>query len=321
MKVVINAIQTEKEFFIQREGNAYSNMPINQLFFDGVSATSTFHANWFKISSTPKRVHTLVNQPRINYRLELIDKSLESDRFPASFSIDEVMEHGDEWKSEYQHLSSLYGEVSDVQPPLEEDVEFEFKVILAVSNIQEYADFAYVADNSAYHKDPKLRVTARSMTHQVIDKILFPDLLLPSQPCSLSSKETYGIVREYIKNNINPKAAEITSDYEFCFTVKKKIPLATPYQNSYETKKNNGKSYRPPRINNHLVKSKGVEVFEMTHDKRNYANYTPIVGFCGDNQEDLKNNIDKYLEELINYINVPLVECQHCNGVGVVDNP
>ena len=46
--------------------------------------------------------------------------------------------------------------------------------------------------------------------------------------CRLTSQESFDIIRWYIKRNIDPKAAEMTSDYDFCLTVKKLIPLESP---------------------------------------------------------------------------------------------
>lgn len=334
-KLIIQAIQTEDGFFIKDESQSgnyaesyHHSSNLSKLFFDGEKPEPTFHAVWVKIKNKPKRIYGLVNQSDTNYRFELIDKSLESDKFPATFKFEEVAEKGEYgyhdpiWNENVRHLQSLYELKSDKQPSREEDIEFEFKVILVVDNIKEYQDFCYTYTEDYDHYNNKYRtinVTAKSITHQVIDKIIFPEPLLPSRPCTLSSKETYGIIREYIKNNINPKAAEITSDYDFCFTVKKKVKLAAPYESKHEFKTSRGKSYRPPRIKKTLVEHKSVEVFEMTHAKAKYRNYTVIEGFRGDNQEDLKNNIDAYLEELISYINLPLQECSCCKGVGVVD--
>lgn len=327
-KLVIQAIQTEDGLYIKKERLDYYTADLNGFFFDGNLAQPTFHTDWYKIAKKPERIYRLVNQPNINYRFELIDKSLESEKFPLSFKFEEVAEKGEYgysdplWNENTRHLSSLYELKSDTQPHLEEDIEFEFKIILVVDNIKEYQDFcySYKGERSNWDgKHPTINVTAKSITHQVIDKIIFPEPFLPSRPCSLSSKDTYGIIREYIKNNINPKAAEITSDYDFCFTVKKKIKLPTPYESKHEFKTSRGKSYRPPRVKKTLTENKMVEVFEMTHDERKYQGYTVVEGFRGNNQEDLKNNIDAYLEELITYINIPLEECSCCKGVGMVD--
>lgn len=67
-------------------------------------------------------------------------------------------------------------------------------------------------------------------------------------------------------------------------------------------------------MSNRVIKT----VFEMTSHERKYSGYTPIDGFRGKNQADLKNKIDEYLEKLIDRINEPLSDCPRCNGLGVV---
>lgn len=327
-KLPIVAIQTENGFFIAHETmvtepSHYQQRGLSTYYFDGVKGQNTFLPNWYKIEKVPERVYQMVGQPNINYRYELIDKSLESEKFRAVLIRDEIASLKDydwTWKEEYRPLRSLYEEKFDTQPPKEVDEIFEFKIILVVDNIKEYADFDYVANNCHWHDDPKLHVTSKSISHQIIDKIVFPPPVLPSLPCKLSSFDSYGIIREFVKNNINPRVAEITSDYKFCFTVKKKIPLAKPYKSTWENKKNNGKSYKPPKYNQKMVQDKSIQVFEMTNAVDKYQGYTVIEGFEGDNQEDLKNNIDTFLEELITKINEPLKECECCNGIGVVEN-
>ena len=54
--------------------------------------------------------------------------------------------------------------------------------------------------------------------------MLTPEFCIHERPCKLTSKkQMYSIVRNWIKTNINPKCAEITNDYDFCFTVKRKL--------------------------------------------------------------------------------------------------
>jgi hypothetical protein len=147
---------------------------------------------------------------------------------------------------------------------------------------------------------------------------MYPDILLPSRPCKLTSQQMYKIVREYIKQNINYTYATITSDYNFCFTVQKKIILDNPYENKTEIKKQNGHSYHPPKYNTKYTKDRLVPIFEMTYSPENYKGYTSIPEMWGENQEDLKEKVDRYCQELIEIINKPLVDCPHCHGEGVI---
>ena len=77
---------------------------------------------------------------------------------------------------------------------------------------------------------------------------------------------------------------------------------------------------KKPKYETRYRKSREVEVFNMTSAKDKYNNYTIIKGFEGNSEEDLKNKIDTYLEELMAIINEPLHDCPHCKGMGVILN-
>jgi len=57
----------------------------------------------------------------------------------------------------------------------------------------------------------------------------------------------------------------------------------------------------------------------MTNDKDNYQGYTPIQGFHGNNIKELKENIDRYLSELMEIINKETKDCPLCGGHGIIE--
>ena len=171
--------------------------------------------------------------------------------------------------------------------------------------------------NSFKQEYGSTNITSSNIQHQEVDKIIFPSILLPNTPCKLSSENTYKIIRAYIQDNIDPKVAKITSDYDFCFEVVKKIQLAKPYT-SERTYKPKGR--RKIEIVKTFRDTRDARCFEMTHSGSNYKGYTTIKGFEGNNEADLKEQIDAYLKDLIEFINEPLKECPNCNGVGVLLN-
>ena len=125
----------------------------------------------------------------------------------------------------------------------------------------------------------------------------------------------YDITRQYIKENIDNSVAKITSDYDFCFAVKKIVKLLQPetitYQNIFgRTKKEREK------IRYTTKEYKEITIFEMTHKQENYKGYTAIEPMYANNEDELKQKIDTWLKELITAINEPLVQCTHCNGTG-----
>ena len=123
------------------------------------------------------------------------------------------------------------------------------------------------------------------------------------------------IVKYDFKENIDSKYATITSDYDFCFTVKKKIELFTPEK--YELDVSPIKA-RKPRYETRYRKTREHEIFEMTYSPENYKGYTPIKEFEGKDLKDLKHNIEVFCKNLIEKINTPLKDCPHCKGYGVI---
>lgn len=99
------------------------------------------------------------------------------------------------------------------------------------------------------------------------------------------------------------------------FTVKKVIPLAE--QVVYTIDVNAFHSRRKPKYQKRY-QDREVEIFEMTSSEHKYKGYTVIEPFIGNNEEELGENIRKYLKELMDYINKPLKECKHCKGKGVI---
>ena len=321
--ISIAAIKTDVCYFTQNANQTcgYSGHGLSDYLYDGKKAQPTFHPKWLKIAKPPKKIEIEVKQLDINYRFVLVDKTLESPKFPLSFTRESVCFYNEkdyywQWKTEFTHLSSLYKEVSDPVPNALETVPFDFKVVCEIDNIKEYAGFSYLTQKTHWISDGKVNLTNKDVSYQGIDRIVFPDVVLPSRPSVLSSEQSYGIIREFVKTHINPKVAEVTSDYDFCFTVCKKVKIATPYTHIWDDKVGR-KTVKRSRF----VSDRRVEIFEMTHTGSNYKGYTPISGFRGKNHEDLRENIDKFLKDLIADINKPIEECQCCKGMGVVVPP
>ena len=55
----------------------------------------------------------------------------------------------------------------------------------------------------------------------------------------------------------------------------------------------------------------------MTPKSKKYDNYTVLPNMEAKNNKALKRKIDKYLKDLMDYINEPIVLCEHCNGTGI----
>lgn len=260
MKII--AIKTNEGYLISDniENKSYFTSHIKDLFFDSVKADTTFKSDWFKIKSKPVKIERLIYGTTNYVGFKLKDESL-SDRFKETYWNDEVFDEDAEYLDFFRDISSLYERIVKKTEDKFEQVEFEWDEILEIEIFKEPDGFNYKAAGQ-WERETYPSITEKNLKYDILTQVITPSILLHTQPCKLSSKETYDIIRKYIKENINPRVAEITSDYDFCFTVKKKIPLAKPY--SYQIDVNNSifdKRKRKPSYETRLVDKKKYTSF------------------------------------------------------------
>lgn len=292
-KIKFKAIKASDGYFIKLE----SRYPValeGKFKFNGEEPRATHKQYWYKVSSIikPERITPKTRTIR-GYHLKKQYTSTEE--MPAKVQKDffgsDVYEH---------ELFNLYEAVHDEVPEKSESIQIEVETIAEVEGdivehkmaIPVYGDYA--------HKGKTYTISNTNIKISLIDELVTPDLLKESLPCRLPSEESYKIIRSHIKDNIDPKVAIISSDYEFCLTVKKRIPAAK------ET------------IDKRNVRE--VQVFETSplRNGKPYNNYTATKPFEGKNAKDLEENIEKYLKELMVEINRPYVDCETCKGMGVL---
>jgi hypothetical protein len=313
----IIAVKTKEGFYITENPSYETSLP--KYLVNGKHPQPTFNKRWVFVKDEPKKIEKFVSHPSINYRYELIDTSMASDKIPTILLEDEATYHDDGercWKEEYFHLRSLYVRNCDKQPDTIEPVDFALRVAMEVDTIKEPESFGYKA---IARWDETFTITDKDVIRQVIDTMIFPDLLLPTRPCKMTSKQTFDIIRAHVKDNIDSRYAMITSDYDFCFTVKKKVVLEDPV--SYQVDINNnmfsGRKKTPKYVTRNTT-TRDYTIFEMTSKESAYKGYTIIAGFAGDNNEDLRQKIDAYLKDLMDFINDPVRECPQCKGAGIL---
>lgn len=240
------------------------------------------------------------------------------DEYKGCLGFKEEIEYDDRFNFEHE-IDSFYNYEYHKRDEIQEVDDLEIEVIMELENFNlptiEYR--AYGATNMNAYWDGEYNITGKDVEHQLIDKIMFPNILLPERPCKFTSKQMYDITRAYIKDNINNKYATISSDYDFCFEVKKKIKKYTPEEATYynifaKTKKQRNTPHKK------IVKYREETIFKMTNSKSKYDGYPIIEEMTAKNETELKEKIDTWLSNLIEKINEPLVECPHCNGLGVI---
>jgi len=289
----------------------YHHSDIKDLFFDGEKPQKTFSANWLQIKQYPSKIEKLVGVPSTNRRYEIKNKNLVSEDLPEIINYEECDNYDED-------ILVLYTYNDDKHDPILQDIEYEIEVVFEVENFELPPVFNYKAIKKVDFANKEFNITNVNVSHQLFDKLIFPEVMLHTRPCSISSQNLYSLVRQYVKDNIDTKVAKITSDYDFCFSVKKIIPLIEPktvsYQNIFaKTKKERSK------IQYATSTYKEVDIFEMTHAQSKYNNYTVIQPIFADNENQLKEKLDNFLEDLITIINQPLKLCEHCNGTGYAE--
>jgi len=317
-------IKCKDKYFVSafRSGRYKPYTSLKGYLINGKTPIETFQTGWSAIEKEPKRLQQYAKQPDINYRYVLIDETMKSDKIPLEIKQeDAAYKDGYDWvwKDEYKTYRSLYQLVTDKQSDTLQDIEFEYETVIEVKEVKDFKGFAYDIAKSNWKHEGTIKLTEKNVHYQMIDKIVFPDILLPGRPCSLSQKQSFDIVRQYVKQHVNYEVASITSDYDFCFTVKKKIPLSETEQ--YRVDVNNSwfqKRKRKPKFETRYKRYREIECFNMA--PKPYESYRIIQGFRGKDQEDLKNNIDNYCKKLIEFINEQVSDCPQCKGRGVILN-
>lgn len=294
--------------------NYYTSRLLNLIFDEVNQVKETFNKGWYFLDRFPEKVQIPCNGEITNRRYELLD------RFKGAKNLPSVIAYSD--RDKYLDLDEDYLEVYEYKYDQGDeylaDFPIEWEVLCVISDYKESPLFNYDAYTSRNFDRRVYQVTNADIKHSVIDKMLLPAPLLGSQPCSLSSEAMYGIVRQYVRENIDKSVALISSDYDFCFEVQKIVQLVEPvtvnYQNIFARTKKERAKWRTE-----IHKSKKVKIFAMTNSKDNYKGYPVIEALVAANEWELKEKLDTFLAELMKKINEPLEQCECCKGTGYKD--
>ncbi|MEC2062653.1 hypothetical protein [Bacillus inaquosorum] len=293
MKLI--GIKTNNCFLVSDniEGKRYFYSKLDELLFDGKRATETYKSDWFKLDKEPRVIERQMPAEKINHRYELKEGFQETDLTPQVINVSYIDE-----ESEYYEVKGLYDLKFEEVPQQNEKIEFEMNVIEEIDG------------------ELKLQSHNFNLNYNLLDRIQTHPMLLETKPCYLSHEESYKIIRNHIKANINPKFARITSDYDFCLTVVKVLELYKPHE--YIVDLNAMYKRRKPKLEKRFQTKREVEIYNVA--PKAYQSYPIVEPFSGKDVEDLKSNIKKFLDDLMAKINEPLGECKCCKGRGVILN-
>lgn len=322
MKNKIMLIKTDKccfisDCFVKKENSYdynYHRGVIPKLFFDGEKATETWGKHWYRINKYPGKIEISVPPEQINRRYEIKNTDNITKKLP------QIILDKDSEEYDCDILDTLYELKYEISEPGKKKYDIDIEVVCEVDNFIEPCEFSYKTTNRFNYEDRVYTITNADIKHSMFDKIILPDILLTNKPCQLSSKQMYDITRQYVKDNIDNKMARITSDYDFCFTVRKIVPLLEPKEISYSHIFARTKRERE-KIHYKTATTKEFDIFSMTNDQENYKGYTAIEGMFANSEAELKQKVDLWLETLIGIINKPMQQCPHCKGTGYVGEP
>lgn len=327
-----NVIKCEDGLYINKQRNSYSTEHINTEFeqFNGHEndIVPMWKDGWYLLKGETDLTSYQVKRSgeRANFRWELIDKEDNPLNLPDVIAQENADEIYDDYeyhigsKCVYSKYSSLYKRVYDTLADTWKDADCEVvqRGTLSVSDVNNFQSMkvSLHGESQCYGKNEQLNVELSNIvSYADIEEMITPPLAMHNRPCQLTSHQTYRIIRSYVKEHIDHTYGIITSDYDFCFTVKKRIPIK-PYVITREITKDNGRSYKRPKFSHSDVTYKTWDLFEMTHADSRYKGYTVIRGFTGNSLADLVDNIKSFLDELMDRINAPVTECEHCGGYG-----
>ncbi len=315
--IKIMVVKTDKGCFISdcfaTSGYDYNyhKSVIGRLLFNGKLPTATYYPNWYYIEGYPTLIQIEKEGNAINKRYELNNKSIATDKMP------EIIPYEKKEDYNYDVIENLYSFKYDREPNYLEEYPCEIQEVCEVDNYTFPPQIEYKGIHKWNYSDTPYTIKNADVQHQMLDKMIFPAVLLHESPCKFTSKQMYDITRQYILEHIDNSVAKITSNYDFCFTVRKLIPLIEPETISYKNIFARTKRERN-KIHTSIKKYEEKDIFEMTYSPENYRGYTAIPEMCAKSESELKEKVDKWLDGLIEIINKPLCQCPECNGTGYV---
>lgn len=294
----------------------------SKILINGVPSEMSFCPNWIIVKNVYDIKSVELKQPDLAINKRYIRKDSAPKTLPEIFYRDEIPDY-------FDNICELYTYEVDYLPQPNKNIEFEAEFLgeLKMDSLGDPTTFKFTMNkigmgngecidyNSLFSGYPW---SDNSIHVDEVIKSVVPNFAWHLYPCSLTSSASYRIVRHHVKNYIDTRFARITSDYDFCFTVSKLIPIK-PWISKNEQLNQKGKSYRPPRITERKITHKEEPIFSMTQDKDKYRGYPIIDGFQGNSLKDLEDNILRYLNELMELINKPLSLCPKCEGQGYAE--
>lgn len=294
-------ILPDKIYISDSRNTNYSVIDLTTFIFDCGEAKETNKKGWYELPCLPKTLQRKISPLPIISHYKLKDGFVSTDKLPESVSVDFFKYDDDIEEYSNSEIKGLYEAVLEKKEPYLENIEFEIATI------------AHKNSNWKFVNAPP------NVQHHLLDEITKHPAVLQDERCFLSTEESYKRIREFVKTNINPRVAYVSSDYDFHFEVSKKIQL---HEKEEYKRCTNIFAKRPKYVKDYRLDRK-ISIYDIIpkeETRKSYSEHSHVAPkFEGANYEDLEANIKNYLNELIEKINEPLKDCPHCKGRGVVN--
>jgi len=313
----IQAIRTSDGFFIKdSEAKDYSSDVLRNIHFGRQAPEASWKRFWYKVDDvyTKPEKYTPPTKKLVGYVLK--SEYAPTEALPKDVSVEFFSDYEDSRRGLYD---SVYEDVPDSY----EDIEVEVEEVAELDGKLIHEKIFFPVYGKYPNSDGKsFTITNDHIKLGLLDELITPEILKEERPCELDSTKSFAIIRTHIKDNINPKVAEITSDYDFCLTVSKKIPLSVKEECTVDENFSlfSRRKRKPRFVTKYRVERK-KEFYKIAPriDGKVYDKYPEAPIFRGENARNLKANIVEYLTKLMEEINRPLVDCPHCKGEGVIE--
>jgi hypothetical protein len=319
--VKLKTLKTNKGLYVATAtyGTDYSDYRVN-----GLDGEATFSPQWnyYAGMSEVQKLERKVTLGRELTHYEIKDPNLVVDgKIPDKLCKDDLQYDEDGYATgSYAAISSLYQPVYAPAKSHWQGLEFEVTKSTSadIDNIEDpvkmkislYGDPQYPNSSGTREVDLKSITSIGEL-----DAMLTPDIMHHYRPCSLTSKQTFEVIRKFLNENLDRKEATIESNYAFHLKVCKKVHVK-PWVKKTEIKTAKGRSYAKPKFKTQTIQEVLVPVYDIVPKGETRWGGTPIEGFKGENLNDLAEQVKVYLDELLAYLNYPVSRCEHCKGTG-----
>ena len=292
-------IKTKDCVYISKdiEKNKFGNALLQGYLFDGIEAKTTYQSGWYELPQIPSKIELITAARKTRTHWNLKEGYVATEKLPltinATWDITVPETYSDE-ENPYYEISNLYEAQYEEIKESVENVEFQISVVESFDGVFKFTKKEFIPEYS------------------LLDKINTHPALLELKPCKLSKAESYGIIRRYIKEHIDTRYAKMV-DYDFCLSVYKVIKICKPEPYQFNVNWNKKK----PKYETRYRNERETKIYEIA--PKAYQSYTIVDEFYGDTYSEMQEKIDVYLKNIMDFINLPIQDCPHCNGMGVIN--